>query len=109
MRGFHPVPSAPFDQDAACDLDTLLHPSQAFESPAEVLNDPDLSLNEKRAILASWASDACAVEVVPSPKFHHQAVGELVEASVNCTVRGAAPLVGAPENAATGAGTITLM
>jgi hypothetical protein len=66
MRGFHPVPSAPFDQDAACDLDTLLHPSQAFESPAEVLNDPDLSLNEKRAILASWASDACAVEAVPS-------------------------------------------
>src|SRR3954465_862813 len=29
------------------------------------LSDPDLTLNEKRAILASWASDACAVESVP--------------------------------------------
>jgi hypothetical protein len=42
-----------------------LHPSQAFEQPVAV-NDPDLSLNEKRAILASWASDACAVEAVPA-------------------------------------------
>jgi hypothetical protein len=28
--------------------------------------DPDLTLNEKRAILASWASDACAIETVPT-------------------------------------------
>jgi len=27
---------------------------------------PDLTLNEKRAILASWASDACAIESVPA-------------------------------------------
>jgi hypothetical protein len=47
--------------DAACDLDDLLHPAQAFSHPSEVVNDPDLSLNEKRAILASWASDACAI------------------------------------------------
>jgi hypothetical protein len=47
------------------DLNELLHPSDAFESPAEVLEDPDLTLNEKRAILASWASDACAVEAAP--------------------------------------------
>ena len=44
------------------DLDELLHPAQAFNHPSEVVNDPDLTLNEKRAILASWASDACAVE-----------------------------------------------
>jgi hypothetical protein len=44
------------------DLDELLHPAQAFSHPNEVVNDPDLTLNEKRAILASWASDACAVE-----------------------------------------------
>jgi hypothetical protein len=31
----------------------------------DVLRDPDLSPNEKRAILASWASDACAVEAAP--------------------------------------------
>ena len=47
------------------DLNQLLHPAQAFGRPSEVVNDPDLTLNEKRAILASWASDACAVEVAP--------------------------------------------
>jgi hypothetical protein len=31
-----------------------------------VVADPDLTLNEKRAILASWASDACAVEAAPA-------------------------------------------
>ena len=50
----------------AFDLDELLHPAQAFERPSEVVNDPDLTLNEKRAILASWASDACAVEAAPA-------------------------------------------
>ena len=47
-------------------VDTLLHPSQVFEHPSDVVNDPDLSLNEKRAMLASWASDACAVEAAPA-------------------------------------------
>ena len=47
------------------DLDELLHPAKAFGHPSEVVNDPDLTLNEKRAILASWASDACAVEAAP--------------------------------------------
>ena len=45
------------------DLDDLLHP--AFGHPRRVVEDPDLTLNEKRAILASWASDACAVEAAP--------------------------------------------
>lgn len=48
------------------DLDGLLHPAQAFEHPSNVVNDPDLTLNEKRAILASWASDACAIEAAPA-------------------------------------------
>lgn len=43
------------------DLDELLHPARAFGHPSEVVDDPDLTLNEKRAILASWASDACAI------------------------------------------------
>ena len=47
------------------DLNQLLHPAQAFGHPSEVVNDPDLTLNEKRAILASWASDACAIEAAP--------------------------------------------
>jgi hypothetical protein len=48
------------------ELDELLHPARAFNHPSEVVNDPDLTLNEKRAILASWASDACAVEAAPA-------------------------------------------
>jgi hypothetical protein len=48
------------------DLDSLLHPAQAFEHPSRVVSDPDLTLNEKRAILASWASDACAIEAAPA-------------------------------------------
>jgi len=47
------------------DLEKLLHPAGAFRSPMEVVNDPDMTTQEKRAILASWASDACAVEAAP--------------------------------------------
>jgi hypothetical protein len=65
MKRFH-YPASNGDLDDACDLDALLHPSQAFEHPSEVVNDPDLTLNEKRAILASWASDACAMKAVPT-------------------------------------------
>ncbi len=46
-------------------LDELLHPASAFGHPSEVVSDSDLTLNEKRAILASWASDACAIEAAP--------------------------------------------
>jgi len=49
------------NKEDSLDLDDLLHPAQAFSHPADVVNDPDLTLNEKRAILASWASDACAI------------------------------------------------
>jgi len=54
------------NRDDSFDLDDLLHPAQAFSHPSDVVNDPDLTLNEKRAILASWASDACAIESVPA-------------------------------------------
>jgi hypothetical protein len=47
-------------------LDELLHPARAFDHPRDVVADPDLTLNEKRAILASWASDACAIEAAPA-------------------------------------------
>src|SRR5690349_17028864 len=47
------------------DLDALLHPANAFAHPMDVVRDKDLTLNEKRAILASWASDACAIEAAP--------------------------------------------
>jgi hypothetical protein len=52
-------------RDDVFDLDELLHPADAFDDPLEVVHDPDLTLNEKRAILSSWASDACALEAAP--------------------------------------------
>jgi hypothetical protein len=52
--------------DAGFDLDALLHPARAYAHPHDVVHDPDLTLYEKRAILSSWASDACAVEAAPA-------------------------------------------
>ena len=54
------------DHQDRLDLDALLHPARAFTHPVNVINDPDLTLSEKRAILASWASDVCAVEAAPA-------------------------------------------
>ena len=48
------------------DLAKLLHPAGAYGHPREVVADNDLTLNEKRAILAAWASDACALEAAPA-------------------------------------------
>jgi hypothetical protein len=48
------------------DLTTLLHPARAFARPMDIVRDHDLTLSEKRAMLAAWASDACAVEANPT-------------------------------------------
>jgi hypothetical protein len=52
--------------DNVVDLNALLHPGTAFRHPLHVVSHPTLSLSEKRAILASWASDACAIASCPS-------------------------------------------
>ena len=49
------------------DFEPLLHPSWAFDHPRDVVKDPDLTTYEKRAILSSWASDACAVRIRTGP------------------------------------------
>ncbi|POR55125.1 hypothetical protein [Bosea psychrotolerans] len=69
--------------DAA--LDRLLNPSRFYERPRDVLRDDTLPNSEKRAILSSWASDACAVDSCPAlrhPPFASQAVSfdEVMEA-----------------------------
>ena len=53
---------APLWSDIDPELDSLLHPASAFDHPQDVVRDPDLTTEEKRAILSSWASDSCAVE-----------------------------------------------
>jgi hypothetical protein len=40
--------------------------SPIFQCPDEVLGDPEMTREEKRALLASWASDARAVPGLPS-------------------------------------------
>lgn len=44
----------------------LFQPARHFSHPEDVLRDETLDVQEKRAILASWASDACAVESMPA-------------------------------------------
>jgi hypothetical protein len=48
------------------DFPALLHPGAIFEHPKDVVSHPDLTLAEKRAILASWASDASAIASCPA-------------------------------------------
>lgn len=52
--------------DNIVDFNSFLHPGTAFEHPRDVVSHPCLSLGEKRAILASWASDASAIASCPS-------------------------------------------
>jgi hypothetical protein len=53
--------------DGPFDLDALLDPARAFVHPSDVVNDPDLTLREKRAILSGWARRACATQTTPVP------------------------------------------
>jgi hypothetical protein len=42
-------------------INALLRPGTIFNYPRDVVAHPSLSASEKRAILASWASDASAI------------------------------------------------
>ena len=52
--------------DNVFDFEALLHPGTVFDHPRDVVAHPALTLAEKRAILASWASDASAVASCPA-------------------------------------------
>jgi len=56
------APSAP----TACDLNVGEQRVASFTIPQDVLADRALTDSDKRALLASWASDACAVENLPN-------------------------------------------
>ena len=47
-------------------LNKLHSPDRRFTFPHEVVEDPSLSVAEKRALLSEWASDASAVEACPT-------------------------------------------
>jgi hypothetical protein len=48
------------------ELDRLLDPARFYRHPQDVVRDEGLDASEKRAILSSWASDACAVASTPT-------------------------------------------
>ena len=58
-------PTTAFD-DNVFGITALLHPGTVFDHPRDVLTHPSMSISEKRAILASWASDASAIASCPA-------------------------------------------
>jgi hypothetical protein len=65
-HNFPPIIPSLVPETSDLALDRLLSPASHFTHPDDVLKDGTLDLQEKRAILSSWASDACAVESVPA-------------------------------------------
>jgi hypothetical protein len=67
------------------DLNAILHPGSVYDHPRDVVADQTISIGEKRAILASWASDAASVASNPAlrelPGLHRiVTVDEVLEA-----------------------------
>ena len=58
----------------------LVAPGDVFRQPRDVLAHPALTYGEKRAILASWASDAHAVESCPTLRCLPGSKAEIVPA-----------------------------
>ena len=54
------------NDDNVFDFNSLLHPGTVFGHPKDVVADARLTISEKRAILASWASDASAIASCPA-------------------------------------------
>ena len=50
-------------------LERWLRPAVGFSHPRDVLKDPLLGPDEKRAVLSSWASDASAVQDEPTLRW----------------------------------------
>lgn len=78
----------------------VVAPGDVFRHPREVLAHPLLSREEKRTILASWVSDACALENAPGLRCLTGARAEPV--TVEALLAALAELDGgaAPERAA---------
>ncbi len=57
------------------DFNSILHPETVFRHPKDVVGHPTLTTAEKRAILASWASDAAAVASCPALRAPEKLIG----------------------------------
>ncbi|AHF83116.1 hypothetical protein RLEG3_15395 [Rhizobium leguminosarum bv. trifolii WSM1689] len=55
---------------AAISAAHLLYPAKHFSHPRDVLTAADIGNGEKRAILASWASDIFAIESAPALRLY---------------------------------------
>jgi hypothetical protein len=62
--------SIPEEATAAISAAHLLHPATHFNHPRDVLAAADIGNAEKRAILASWASDIFAIESIPALRLY---------------------------------------
>ncbi len=62
------IVSASAAEPLGAELERLLQPTRYFQHPRarDVVRHATLTTAEKRAILSSWASDACAVESMPA-------------------------------------------
>jgi hypothetical protein len=88
-------------RDNIIDLNEILHPGSVYDHPHDVVADPTRSIGEKRAILASWASDAAAVTSNPAlrelPGSHRRVtIDEVLEALSSLDPRPKGPPGGKP-------------
>ncbi len=58
-----PGADAPYSLRTA--LERGVRPAVGFQNPDDVVKDPHLTVDDKRQILCSWASDASAVQDEP--------------------------------------------
>ena len=87
--------------DNVVDLNAMFHPGSVYDHPRDVVADKTISIGEKRAILASWASDAASVASKPAlrelPGFHRLVtIDEVLEALSALDYRPKGPPGGKP-------------
>ena len=81
--------------DNVFDFQALLHPGTVFEHPKDVVTHPSLTMAEKRAILASWASDASAIASSPALRAPE---GLRKSVSIDTILEALSELDGGPRN-----------
>jgi hypothetical protein len=60
------IVSASTAEPLGVEIERLVQPARHFRHPRDVVQDATLTTAEKRAILSSWASDACVIESMPA-------------------------------------------